>query len=126
MQSDSSFTPSLFSLKRSTEANRMAALRARDEAWQEHGQIHSWVDLASVGLDRFFTRADIARECLASLMDEMASDHAAIDGYWFVEPSAGSGIFYDLLPPQRRTGIEIVRIRPDFEWCDFLSWRSWE
>ncbi len=43
--------------------------------------------------------------------------------YHFIEPSAGAGAFFDLLPPDRRTGIDIDPIIGGVVKCDYLLWR---
>lgn len=61
-----------------------------------------WVDPETVDLDRFFTRPGVARACYAVLLETMEADHADTSRYKFVDPSAGEGAFYDLLPLDRR------------------------
>lgn len=99
------------------------ARRERDRAWQGNRLIPSWVDMSTVDLDRFFTRAAVAEDCWQSLLDIMAADHADAASYRYVDPSAGDGVFYDRLPADRRHGVEIVPGRPEFECCDYLSWQ---
>ena len=99
-----------------------AAINRRNTAWQDNPLIPSWVDVEGVQLDRYFTRPEVAEACHASLLKVMMEDHADPGTYRFVEPSAGEGVFLDLLPPDRRTGIDIVRGRLDIEEADFLSW----
>ncbi len=99
------------------------ARRNRDAAWAGNSLVPSWVDPVEVDLDRFFTAHSVAADCWQSLQDRMTDDYADYDDYWFVDPSAGDGVFYDLLPPGRRTGIEIVRGRAEFECAEFLSWQ---
>jgi hypothetical protein len=41
----------------------------------------------------------------------------------FIEPSAGNGAFYDLLPKDRRIGIDIMPLRKEFIEHDFLAWK---
>jgi len=96
--------------------------RIRNRGWEENPAIPSWVDPKKVDLDRFFTRPEIARDCHRSLLKVMGEDHANAEQYRFVEPSAGGGAFYDLLPRERRTGIDIVPGRSDFVCSDFLEW----
>jgi len=79
------------------------ARRHRDNSWSGHPLIPSWVDISDVGLDRFFTRPDVAAQCWEWMQQEMRSDHASTDDYWFVDPSAGDGVFYQLLPEGRRS-----------------------
>ncbi len=98
------------------------AQQFRDKLWARNPQIPSWVDIDDVGLDQFFTRADIAKECAESLFNYMAEDGADISRYKFIEPSAGLGAFYDLLPEGRRVGVDVVQYRPEFIQSDFLSW----
>ncbi|MBD0864664.1 MAG: hypothetical protein GDA36_03175 [Rhodobacteraceae bacterium] len=95
---------------------------ARNAGWADNPIIPNWVDPKTVDLDRFFTRQGIARKCHESLLQIMAGDHADTRQYRFVDPSAGEGVFYDLLPHGRRIGIEIVPERLDFECKDFLEW----
>lgn len=116
-------TKALFSPRPASETELDAVARARNAAWKKNPLIPSWVSPEQVELDRFFTRPEVAQDCHASLIDIMATDHADVSGYVFVDPSAGDGVFYDLLPRDRRMGIEIVPGRPEFECCDYLSWR---
>ena len=99
------------------------AHRTRNDAWRGNPVIPDWVNPETVDLDRFFTRPDVARACHAALLEAMAADHAETTRYKFVDPSAGEGVFYDLLPDDRRIGIEIVPGRAEFECRDFLGWR---
>ena len=100
-----------------------AARRFRDSQWNGHPLIPSWVDVSTVGLDQFYTRSEIATACHADLISRMAADHAPMNAYTFVEPGAGEGVFYDLLPQDRRVGLDVSPLRPDFQRADFLSWK---
>ena len=99
------------------------AIEIRNAGWQKNPRIPAWVDVEAVGLDRFFTRPDVAKRCYESLVSHMREDGASISDYRFVEPGAGSGAFYDLLPEQRRVGIDLIPHRPEYVCRDFLSWR---
>ncbi len=100
------------------------AIHERNLSWRRNAhRIPSWVRPERVGLDQFFTREEIARDCFDSLLQWMAQDGARESGYRFIEPAAGMGAFYDLLPPDRRTGIDIVPFREDYEQQDFLGWK---
>lgn len=105
-----------------TEDTLQEAIKVRNSVWEKNSLIPSWVKLSDVGLDRFFTRPEVAQECYASLLEIMNRDYADTSLYRFIEPSAGDGVFYDLLPTQQRIGIDIVPERPEFEVADFLSW----
>lgn len=105
------------------EAALETAVRARNLAWRDSPLVPGWVRPDKVDLDRFFTRPEIARACHGALLDVMRRDHADLARYKFVEPAAGDGVFYDLLPEKRRIGVEIVSGNPEFETADFLSWK---
>ncbi len=98
-----------------------SALSFRNKQWRGHPMIPRWVNVADVGLDQFFTRPDIAASCHDDLTSRMVSDHAPLDSYTFIEPGAGYGAFYDLLPKTRRIGLDVAPARPDIEMADFLS-----
>lgn len=105
-----------------TEIFEEFALHERNSAWKEDPRIPDWVRPENVGLDKFFTRPDIARSCHRSLISWMQGDGVSDGSYRFIEPSAGTGSFYDLLPSNRRVGIDLLPYRDDYEICDFLSW----
>ena len=96
----------------------------RNRSWRDNPDIPAWVDPETVGLDRFFTRADVAARCHASLLCWMAQDGARARDYTFVDPGAGAGAFYDLLPPNRRIGIDVLPLREGVRRADFLGWRA--
>ncbi len=94
----------------------------RNRAWKDCALIPRWVDHESVGLDRFFTRPEVARDCSDSLYASMQADYADFDAYHFIDPGAGAGAFYDLMPEGQRIGIDILPARPDFVRKDYLTW----
>jgi hypothetical protein len=98
------------------------AVKIRNKAWKNSDYIPTWVDVENVGLDQFFTRPDVAEKCWKSLIKHMNAQGEDISHYKFVEPSAGLGAFYDLLPDDRRIGIDVFNYRPEFILSDFLSW----
>ena len=102
--------------------SRESAFAFRNRQWRDHPLIPHWVDVADVGLEQFYTRPQVAAACHADLTERMAEDHAPMDAYTFIEPSAGEGAFYDLLPEGRRIGLDVAPSRPEFELADFLSW----
>ncbi len=114
---------SLFPPRQATGDTIRKAIAARNASWQGNPLIPSWVSPKKVNLDRFFTRPAVAQDCWAALLDVMGADNAETDSYKFVEPAAGEGAFYDLLPEDRRIGIEIVPGRTEFETADFLKWK---
>ena len=94
----------------------------RNRKWRQHPLIPSWVDLSTVALDQFYTRPEIARQCYEHLAGVMGDDAAPLDDYWYVDPGAGEGAFFDLMPEGRRVGIDVAPSRPDIVCEDFLSW----
>ena len=94
----------------------------RNLFWAYNSQIPAWVDIEEVGLDQFFTQENIAKYCYNSLIDTMRSAHVDVNSYHFIEPSAGQGAFYSILPNNRRIGIDVEQFNPDYIKADFLSW----
>ena len=94
----------------------------RNRAWENCPLIPTWVDLENVGLDCFYTQPEVAEECSKSLYALMSADFADLDSYHFVDPGAGMGVFYDLMPAGRRTGIDVMPARSEFIAHDYLTW----
>ena len=75
-------------------------------------------------LDQFYTGRAAAEQCwklcqrtLAKLpVDPVASRH------FFIEPSAGSGAFYEILPEDRRIGVDLAPAGRGILQRDFLNW----
>lgn len=103
-------------------ATNPSAIKFRNRSWLDKEEIPSWVNVESVGLDQFFTKPEIAEKCWKSFCDHLTALGENLDHFKFVEPSAGTGSFYDLLPRSRRIGIDVVKFRPDLIQSDFLSW----
>ena len=71
-----------------------------------------------VRLDRFLTRPEAARSCMDWLRG--AVDVSRFDQW--IEPSAGIGVFLDLMP-RPRYGLDIVpTAHPEIQEADFLAW----
>lgn len=102
--------------------SKRQAIADRDRQWRHNPEIPGWVDIGSVDLDQFFTKPAIARRCHRHFLALMRANGGNPDDYKFIEPSAGRGVFLDLLPRGRRIGIDIMPQRADIEAHDFLSW----
>jgi hypothetical protein len=100
----------------------LRAIQKRNLQWENNPTIPSWVDIDDVGLDQFFTKPEVADWCYGRYLNTLAEDGAKLDDFTFVEPSAGDGAFYDLLPKNKRVGIDIDPKRAAFTEADFLSW----
>lgn len=68
--------------------------------------------------DQFFTPKAIAEYCYGKLCEIVKPDKDTL----FVEPSAGNGVFYDLLPKGCRVGLDIEPRHPEVETKDFLDY----
>ena len=107
----------------SPKNSALTAIELRNQFWRDETRIPSWVNIDSVGLDQFFTRPEVAQICYDSLIKTVRDLGDDPDDFGFIEPSAGLGAFYDLLPKANRIGIDIDSFNPEFIRCDFLSWQ---
>lgn len=57
--------------------------------------------------DQFYTKPNIAEYCFKKFQKVANDIGVNLDKYTFIEPSAGCGCFYQLLPKNRRIGIDI-------------------
>jgi DNA polymerase III subunit gamma/tau len=57
-------------------------------------------------LNQYYTKTEVARECIAYIKQIYPSDY---EDYYdiFLEPSAGTGSFFELLPANKRLGLDI-------------------
>jgi hypothetical protein len=73
--------------------------------------------------DQFFTSKDTAQYCLNKTYEVLQQWGVDVSEYQFIEPSAGDGSFYNLLPDNHRTGVDIEPKCDGVEEGDFLTWR---
>jgi hypothetical protein len=72
----------------------------------------------SLPADSYFTSSETAQKCV-----DIAYRVIPTGDYTYIEPSAGEGVFYDLLPVKNRIGVELHdRKRLEFEQADYLTW----
>ena len=72
----------------------------------------------SLPADSYFTSPETAQKCV-----DIVNRAIPTSDYTYIEPSAGEGVFYDLLPEPCRIGIELHdRKRSEFLQSDYLSW----
>ena len=69
--------------------------------------------------DSFFTDKMIAGECFELFTKSVPED---LHRFTFIDPSAGDGCFYDLLPEGRRVAIDILPRKDYVNKADFLKW----
>ena len=98
------------------------AILDRNNAWANNESIPTWVDIEKVELDQFFTKPNIAKYCYNNLLSHIKNDGEREKNFKFIEPSVGAGAFFNLLPKDRRIGIDLVPINTDIIKQDFLSW----
>ncbi len=100
----------------------MNAVAIRDRAWEKIDRIPSWVCGRDIGLDQFNTLPEVAEYCWSSLQKYLKKDKVALNNYKIIEPSAGTGSFYNLLPNKNRIGIDVESFNKEYIQQDFLTW----
>ena len=73
-------------------------------------------------LDQYFTKRYIA-EKLFEKTKNVISQYEKIEKYTWLEPSVGEGCFYDLLPSNKKIGIDIDPKRKDVIKSDYLKYK---
>lgn len=71
--------------------------------------------------DQFFTSKDTAQYCYDKAI-EIIAPLCNLGDYTFIEPSAGDGSFYDIMPEMRRIGVDIEPRCEGVIQSDFLKW----
>ena len=59
-------------------------------------------------LDQFYTKSEVARACWKHFTNTLSTLNRSLSDLFFVEPAAGTGAFYKLLPSEKRLGIDLV------------------
>jgi hypothetical protein len=80
--------------------------------------------------DQFYTKLDVAENCYKDFKREAKNLKINLNQYTFIEPSAGCGHFFRILPKTRRIGIDIDPQKSpmtkdeykDLIKSDYLSW----
>ncbi|MCE8163984.1 MAG: SAM-dependent methyltransferase [Candidatus Moeniiplasma glomeromycotorum] len=72
--------------------------------------------------DQYFTKRYIA-EKLFEKVKNIISQYEKIEKYTWLEPSVGEGCFYDLLPINKKIGIDIYPKRKDVIKSDYLKYK---
>lgn len=72
-------------------------------------------------LDQFYTKETIAKLCWDHLVDTISIIGKKIDDLFFLEPSAGKGAFYKLMPEHKRIGMDIEPKCDGVRLQDFLK-----
>ena len=110
-------------LRRWRETNRVPPAYVRDIERILRGASVATGSPAPRDVDAFYTKPAVGESCVAMLNEAMGGTLGANpDDYHFIDPSAGSGCFYNVLPSDRRTGIDIVP-HQGLVYQDYLAWR---
>ena len=72
--------------------------------------------------DQYYTKKETAAYCYKQFAKTAEKLNIDLAKYRFIEPSAGCGGFYDILPPRRRIGIDINPRRKGLIAADYLRW----
>ena len=72
---------------------------------------------------QFYTKPEIAEKCFKDFETIMKKLDINLSNYHFIEPSAGCGCFYHLLPQKRKTGIDIDPKTKGIIKSDYLKWK---
>lgn len=73
--------------------------------------------------DQFFTHKDTAQYCYNKAIEVLTHLNVNISEYTFIEPSAGDGSFYNLMPEGHRIGVDIEPKCDGVIESDFLRWK---
>lgn len=72
--------------------------------------------------DQFYTKHETAKDCFKIFKKQLKKLKIDEQAYHFIEPSVGAGAFYNLLPEERRTGIDIDPAIGGVIIDDYISW----
>lgn len=72
-------------------------------------------------LGQFYTKPEVATACWQHFTEILAPLNRSLNDLFYVEPAAGTGAFYQLLPPQRRLGIDLIPKCDDVKPQDFFT-----
>lgn len=100
----------------------MEAILLRNKAWEKTDLIPNWVRGREVSLDQYNTLPSVAQYCWDSFKNYLKKDKAILKNYKIIEPSAGTGSFYNLLPKNNRIGIDVEKFNNEYIQQDFLTW----
>jgi len=100
----------------------MNATSIRDKAWANTDRIPDWVRDREISLDQFNTLPEVAEYCWGSLQNFLKKEKVVLNNYKMIEPSAGTGSFYNLLPKKNRIGIDVEGYKKEYIQQDFLTW----
>jgi len=74
-------------------------------------------------LDQYFTKVDIAKELYETTKKIVSKFEDDLNDFTWLEPSAGNGTFYNLLPKNQRLGVDIDPLLPELIKSDYLQFK---
>lgn len=83
----------------------------------------NYSEFSEIDKDQFFTSEENAKYCISKTYEVLDKWNVDISKYHFIEPSAGDGSFYNLLPSDKKTGLDIEPKSNGIEKTDFLLWK---
>ena len=72
--------------------------------------------------DQFYTKKEIAQSCYKLFTDIARQHQYDLKNHIWMDPAAGGGAFYNLLPPKARLGLDIDPHNQEISQGDFLTW----
>ncbi len=73
-------------------------------------------------LDQYFTNKELANSLYKKAQSIIEKYEKNIEDYFWIEPSVGEGCFFDLLPDNKRIGLDISPMRADVIKTDYLEY----
>jgi len=73
-------------------------------------------------LDQYFTKEAVALNLYEKTCEIISKKEQNIDDFHWIEPSAGNGVFFNLLPKNKRTGIDIKPLNSEIIQSDYLRY----
>ena len=74
-------------------------------------------------LDQYFTKKELAETLFTKTQKIIAQYEKNINNYVWLEPSVGDGCFFDLLPENKKIGVDIEPLRSDIIKSDYLKYK---
>ncbi len=72
-------------------------------------------------LDQYFTKKSVASDLFNKVCDVISKYEKSISDFHWIEPSAGNGVFFNLLPKNKRLGIDINPLNDEIIQSDYLK-----
>jgi hypothetical protein len=73
-------------------------------------------------LDKYFTKEEVAKILVNKAKEIITKYENDLSDFLWIDPSAGNGVFYNLLPKNKRLGIDISPLNKDFIKSDYLKY----